>query len=434
MAIPARSEAPQIHRCPQPAYVDAVRWLPPFSALNRFAAVAYFDSDSASSSIEIHSISPNPHQTLTLTPQSSWLSPSRISSLATSHSHHRPFLASGTFASSLHVLFAAPADPPSLDSEVSIPEGVLHGGAIACVDLMEGGTECVTVGEDGKVNLVRIGDSGMDYRRVFDGSGLVSYTAAKWASPTEFATGGLGFGLQWWDQRKPGGAVSQFKGGWGQGRTSGIVHSIDIHPSRKHTCLELLDELHGAACFSKLDLKSGYHQIRMRQEDVEKTAFWTHEGHYEFLIMPFGLTNAPATFQAMMTELFKPLLRKFVLVFMDGILVYKPQSIGALEPPTNRIGVAEGGEVCAQYEEMFVFSGFCGIFGTPHFTRGRGGRSGEDTGGRSRNSSGGETAVLALPDFNNTFEVETDALGAGIGVVLLQQGQPVAYFRGCRLE
>ncbi|XP_024031007.1 nuclear pore complex protein NUP43 [Morus notabilis] len=237
MAIPARSEAPQIHRCPQPAYVDAVRWLPPFSALNRFAAVAYFDSDSASSSIEIHSISPNPHQTLTLTPQSSWLSPSRISSLATSHSHHRPFLASGTFASSLHVLFAAPADPPSLDSEVSIPEGVLHGGAIACVDLMEGGTECVTVGEDGKVNLVRIGDSGMDYRRVFDGSGLVSYTAAKWASPTEFATGGLGFGLQWWDQRKPGGAVSQFKGGWGQGRTSGIVHSIDIHPSRKHTCL-----------------------------------------------------------------------------------------------------------------------------------------------------------------------------------------------------
>ncbi|GKB03304.1 putative mitochondrial protein [Tanacetum coccineum] len=132
---------------------------------------------------------------------------------------------------------------------------------------------------------------------------------------------------------------------------------------------ELIEELHGATIFYKLDLRSGYHQIRMHKEDIPKTAFKTQQGHYEFLVMPFGLTNAPSTFQALMNEAFDTIVKERGYKWTD--------------------------EAQVAFENLKVAMQ--------------------------------KAPVLALPDFTKPFEVETDASGVGIGAVLQQNGHPIAY-------
>ncbi|GKB18196.1 reverse transcriptase domain-containing protein [Tanacetum coccineum] len=178
---------------------------------------------------------------------------------------------------------------------------------------------------------------------------------------------------------------------------------------------DLFDQLQGSQFFSKINLRSGYHQLRVHEDDITKTAFRTRYGHFEFTVMPFGLTNAPVVFLDLMNIVCRPYLDKFVIVFMDDILIHsKTQEEHFLGHVINGNGIhVDPSKIEAVKNWKALRTPFEGEEQEFSF--------------QTLKDKLCNAPVLALPDGPEDFVVYCDASGLGLGYVLMQRGKVIAY-------
>ncbi|GJV95799.1 putative reverse transcriptase domain-containing protein [Tanacetum coccineum] len=193
---------------------------------------------------------------------------------------------------------------------------------------------------------------------------------------------------------------------------------------------DLFDQLQGSSVYSKIDLRSGYHQLRVRDEDIPKTNFKTRYEHYEFQVMPFGLTNAPVVFMDLMNRVCKPYFDKFVIVFIDDILIYSRNK----EEHANHLRIIP--ELLKKEKFQGLHVDPAKIEAVKNWTSpttpteiqkqevylGRRPRVGFPTA-----KTEGEAPILALPEGNDDFVVYCDASHQGLGAVLMQREKVIAY-------
>ncbi|GKC04059.1 putative reverse transcriptase domain-containing protein, partial [Tanacetum coccineum] len=170
---------------------------------------------------------------------------------------------------------------------------------------------------------------------------------------------------------------------------------------------DLFDQLQGSSVYSKIDLRSGYHQLRVREEDIPKTAFRTRYGHYEFQVMPFGLTNAPAVFMDLMNRVCKPYLDKFIIVFIDDILIYSKNKQEHEEHLKLILELLKKEELYAKFSKCEFWipkvQFLDHVIDSP------------------------SAPILALPEGSEEFIIYCDTSIKGLGAVLMQRENVIAY-------
>nr|GFA96601.1 retrotransposon protein, putative, Ty3-gypsy subclass [Tanacetum cinerariifolium] len=180
---------------------------------------------------------------------------------------------------------------------------------------------------------------------------------------------------------------------------------------------DLFDQLQGSSVYSKIDLRSGYHQLRVREEDVPKIAFKTRFGHYEFQVMPFELTNAPTVFMDLMNQLCKPYLDKFMIIFIDDILIYSKDEKEHEKHLKAIIKLLKKEELHAKFSKC--------EFWIPKVKFEWGDK--QEAAFQLLKKKLCSAPILALPEGSEDFIVYCDASNKGLGAVLVQREKVISY-------